>query len=66
MSDKKHLLYNNQQKDDELRILHRNIIMKHASFLNNGSQTVRNNDIKDEKIFNDSSSDTGAGKLIFF
>lgn len=63
VSDKKYLLYNNNQNDAQ-RILHRNLIMKHSALFNNGSQTVRNHDNREEGIFNESSSDTGIGRLL--
>lgn len=62
VSDKKHLLGQNLQMDDEQRILHRNLIMKHAAIFNNGSQTARNHDNRDERIFNQTSSDNEGGK----
>lgn len=51
VADKIHLLGQNLQMEDEQKSLHRNLLMKHAAIFNNGSQTVRNHDHKDERIF---------------
>jgi len=56
----KHFLLKNLPEEDEQRIIQRDLLLKHSSFLNNGSQTVRN---RNKEVLEDSSLSNDKGKI---
>jgi len=60
VSSKKHLLKKNLPEDHEQRIIHRDLLLKHSSIINNGSQTVRNHN---NEILNKSTSSNDKNEI---
>jgi len=54
----KHFMNSNLPEDDEQRIIQRDALLKHSSFINNGSRTVRNHN---SEVLDDSSSGNDKG-----